>query len=191
MNTTERALQGQTTRLRPFTDDDVQFTYRWFNDPEVLHWLHLSEDPPEMMKSFQAHVERWERIRDDPGRLAWLIETKEGAPIGDIGLMDIHPTHGRADLAISIGEKANWGQGCGTDAIRTLLGFAFGEMELRRVTLITDEDNARAIRCYEKCGFVREGLLRAHRLRHGRPINMIAMGLLREDWDAARRASRP
>ena len=56
-------------------------------------------------------------------------------------------------------------------------------MGLRRVQLITDEDNARGIRCYEKCGFVREGLLRAHRLRYGKPLNMVIMGVLKEEWD--------
>jgi len=55
-------------------------------------------------------------------------------------------------------------------------------MGLRRVGLITDEDNERGIHCYEKCGFVREGLLRAHWLRYAKPVNMVVMGALREDW---------
>jgi RimJ/RimL family protein N-acetyltransferase len=46
------------------------------------------------------------------------------------------------------------------------------------VSLTVDRDNDRAIRCYEKCGFVREGVLRAHRLRFGQPIDMIVMGIL-------------
>ena len=52
------------------------------------------------------------------------------------------------------------------------LGFAFDSLDCRRVTLLVDRDNARAIRAYEKCGFVREGVLREHRLReqtHGPP----------------------
>ena len=176
-------LEGQRLRLRPMRDDDVPLLFGWFNDRDVLHWLHLSEDPPELMGSLDAHRERWERSRDDPSQISWCIETVEGRPIGDIGLLAIHPTHHRAELGITIGVKEYWSRGYGSEAIRTLLRHAFGEMRLRRVQLITDEDNERGIRCYEKCGFVREGLLRAHRLRYGRALNMVIMGVLREEWE--------
>ena len=175
-------LMGGEVRLRPFTDDDVQLLFRWYSDPDVLHWLHLSEDPPAVIQSIEAHRERWERIRDDPRHLSWLIETQDGTPIGQLGLLSVNAAHRRAELGISIGEKEYWGRGYGTDAIRTLLRHAFGEMGMRRVGLITDEDNHRGIRCYEKCGFVREGLLRAHRLRYGQPINMVQMAVMKEEW---------
>jgi RimJ/RimL family protein N-acetyltransferase len=45
-----------------------------------------------------------------------------------------------------------------------------------------DADNQRAIRCFEHCGFSREGLLREHRLRGGQPIDMIAMAVLRHEF---------
>jgi RimJ/RimL family protein N-acetyltransferase len=63
-----------------------------------------------------------------------------------------------------------------------VLGQAFGEMELKRVELTTDEQNLRAIRCYEKCGFVREGLLRQHRLMDGEFGNTVVMAVLRDEW---------
>ncbi len=50
---------------------------------------------------------------------------------------------------------------------------------------MADEDNAPVIRCLEKCGFVREGLLRRHRLRYGEPVDMVVMGLLGEEYRAA------
>ena len=176
-----QTLAGRLVRLRPFTDADVPLLHKWFNDAEVLHWLHLSEDPPEVMQSMEAHRQRWERIRDDPGHLSWVIETKDGTPIGELGLLNVNLVQLRAELGISIGEKEYWERGYGTDAIRVVLRRAFGRMSLRRVQLITDEDNERGIRCYEKCGFVREGLLRAHRLRYGQPINMVQMGVLAGD----------
>jgi len=183
-------LEGQRVRLRPLRDDDVPLLFGWFNDREVLHWLHLSEDPPDLIGSLDAHRERWERIRDDGSQISWCIETTEGRPIGDIGLLAIHSTHHRAELGITIGVKDYWSSGYGTEAIGTLLGYAFGEMGLRRVQLITDEDNARGIRCYEKCGFVREGLLREHRLRYGKPLNMLIMGALKEEWEGKEVGSR-
>jgi ribosomal-protein-alanine N-acetyltransferase len=119
-------------------------------------------------------------MRSDPRQLRWCIETRDGHAIGDLGLVDIHP-HGRAELAVTIGDKEYWGHGYGTDAIRAALQYAFDHLGCRRVYLITDEDNLRAHRCFEKCGFVREGLLRAHRLRYGTPLNMLIMGALRSE----------
>ncbi len=56
------------------------------------------------------------------------------------------------------------------------------DLELNRVELTTDEENARAIRCYEKCGFAREGLLRQHRLIDGKFGNTVVMAVLRAEW---------
>ena len=98
-----------------------------------------------------------------------------------IVLIAVDAMHRRAELGIAIGEKGDWGRGYGTDAIRVILRFAFDVLKLRRVELITDVDNERGIRAYEKCGFVREGVLRAKRLRYGEPLDMLIMAVLRED----------
>jgi len=177
-------LNGERVRLRPLEERDVPLLARWYGDPEVRHWTHLSEDAPHL-RTVQAHRERYQHIRHDPNHVRWCIETKDGKPIGDIGLVDIH-SHGRAELSICIGEKECWSRGYGSEAIRLVLRDAFARLECRRVYLITDEDNLRAHQAFERCGFVREGLLRAHRLRYGRPLNMLIMGVLREEFDSHR-----
>ena len=180
-------LRGESVRLREVEEGDLALLVRWMNDPEVRHWLHHSDRPDATVETVR---ERFGLTDDGFPNLVWMIETAEGRPIGDIGLLAIHPTHHRAELGITIGVKDYWSSGYGTEAIGTLLGYAFGEMGLRRVQLITDEDNARGIRCYEKCGFVREGLLREHRLRYGKPLNMLIMGALKEEWEGKEVGSR-
>lgn len=151
----------------------------WFNDPAVRYWLHQSDRPDATIDAVRAHF--WRPVEE--GRaVAWLIET-ESTPVGTLRLLEIDPNHGRAELAITIGRPDHWGRGLGTDAIQQSLRFAFQDLGLRRVSLITDADNARGIRCYEKCGFVREGVLRRNRLRHGQPLDMLVMAVLREDWE--------
>lgn len=167
-------------RLRPLGLEHAALEARWMADAEVRHWLHRSEDGPEFFT--RAAIERKiGEVLADPTELRFVVETAAGLPIGDVGLLGIHP-HARAELSVKIGERAYWSRGYGGDAIRCLLGFAFGELDLRRVTLIADADNARGIRCYEKCGFRHEGLLRAHRLRYRKPIDMVAMAVLREEF---------
>ena len=178
---TEATLTGRQVTLRPRTFADIPLFVRWYNDPDVRHWLHMSEAPEQ---TYEAERVRFETSSRDNSRMNWIIQTLDGAAIGNVGLLGIDPVHGRAELGISIGEREYWGLGYGTEAIQLLLGFCFRELDLRRIELITDIDNERGIRCYEKCGFKTEGTLRAHRLRYGQPLDMLQMAVLREDWTA-------
>jgi RimJ/RimL family protein N-acetyltransferase len=87
-----------------------------------------------------------------------------------------------AFVGIGIGERAYWGKGYGTDAMKVALRFAFTEINLERVTLNVFEYNPRAIRSYEKAGFKHEGRMRGALLKDGRRWDMIYMGILREEW---------
>jgi RimJ/RimL family protein N-acetyltransferase len=72
-----------------------------------------------------------------------------------------------AEFGIVIGDKNYWSRGYGTDAVTTLTGFGFGELNLQRIWLRVFDFNTRAIRCYEKSGFVLEGRLRRHHYHAG------------------------
>ena len=73
-------------------------------------------------------------------------------------------------------------KGYGTDTLHALLRFLFLKMNLNRVQLDTWSGNTRAIRAYEKCGFVLEGRLRQNEYIDGQYHDTILMGLLREDY---------
>jgi len=177
----EAVLEAATVHLRPVEERDLPLCVRWSNDPDVRHWLHRSERP---LSTLELEREWHEQRLRNPSWAEWCIETADGRPIGVVRLRGIDEAQGRAEMGVYIGETDSWSRGYGTDAIRRVLRYAFGELGLRRVWLITDADNARGIRCYQKCGFVQEGFLRGHRLRYGRPLDMLAMGVLREEWEA-------
>jgi RimJ/RimL family protein N-acetyltransferase len=167
------------TRLRAIREDDLALLVRWLNDPEVRHWLHYSERPDATVESVRV---RYGLEQAGLPNLVWIIETLEGRPVGHVGLLDVDPHHFRVELAITIGEKDAWSRGYGTDAIRAVLRHAFEDLGLRRIDLHTDADNARGIRCYKKCGFVHEGVMRERRLRYGKPLDMVVMGALKDEW---------
>ena len=174
-------IPGKSIRLRPIERDDLPRFVTWFGDPEVRRHLSI------YLPFSQAQEERWfegllERIERQQA-VVLCIETLDGTPIGTIGLHAINWKDRAAELGISIGEKAYWSQGYGTDAIRTLLGLAFGEMNLHRVSLRVDADNARAIRCYEKAGFQREGTLRDNVFRESGYHDQHIMSILHTEFD--------
>jgi RimJ/RimL family protein N-acetyltransferase len=172
-------LEGEEVRLRPVEEGDLPHFVTWLEDMDVRRWLAMSEMPPPTLES---EHEWYQERKQDPSCVIWCIESEEGLPIGDVGLGLIDKTHKRAELGIFIGDKTFWGRGLGPDAIHRVLRYAFEELTLRRVQLHVDEDNLRGIRCYEKCGFVREGLLRDHRLREEQPVNEVVMAVLRDEF---------
>jgi diamine N-acetyltransferase len=171
-------ILGQKIRLRAIERNDIPAFVRWFNDPEVRQYLEM------YLPMSQAQEENWfeTQLDDDSGRI-FGIETLDGALLGNIGLHRINWKDRFAELGIVIGERPFWSQGYGTDAIRTLLRFAFRQMNLHRVFLRVFEYNQRAMRCYEKCGFKLEGRLRQAHFHAGRYHDVVIMGILQEEFN--------
>ena len=85
-------------------------------------------------------------------------------------------------MGITIGDKDFWGRGYGRAAVRLLLRYAFMLRNLRRVWREVHAENERAVRAYKACGFVEEGRLREQAWLDGRYVDMVYMGVLREEW---------
>lgn len=175
-------IVGEKVRLRPIERDDLPRYVEWFADPEVRRHLalYLPFSLAQEERWFENLLERLERRED----VVLAIETAEGVHIGNVGLHRIGWRNRNAELGIAIGERSYWNQGYGTDAIRTLLGLAFREMNLHRVFLRVDADNARGIRCYEKAGFRREGVLREAVFKEGAYHNQYIMSILQSEFEA-------
>jgi RimJ/RimL family protein N-acetyltransferase len=151
---------------------------KWINDPEVTQWLKVNPPlSPEMERDWVDSLQR-------EGRMTFTILTKEGTPIGNMGLEEVSWRYKRASMGIMIGEKEYWGKGYGTDAITTLLRYSFEELGMRRVDLVTDSDNVRAQKAYCKCGFREEGVLRQSRSKNGRVVDDVLMSILSTEWFA-------
>lgn len=170
------SIQGEKIRLRAIERSDIPAFVCWFNDPEVTQYLLM------YMPMSLAQEEHWfEAQLDDRDRSIFGIETAEGTLIGNIGLHDINWKDRKATLGITIGAKEYWGQGYGTDAIRTLLRFCFQQMNLHRISLSVWDYNSRAMRCYEKCGFQVEGRLRQAHFHDGQYHDEIIMAILENE----------
>ncbi len=75
------------------------------------------------------------------------------------------------------------GQGFGTRLLSRALDWLYTETETNRVDLDLFVENERALRTYEKLGFIVEGRLRDyHRSVDGRIRDALIMSILRKDW---------
>ena len=58
----------------------------------------------------------------------------------------------------------------------------FEELGLNRIYLFTEEENIVAQKLFERIGFVKEGTLHKDILSHGKYVNRLLYGFLKEDW---------
>ncbi len=174
-------LTGRLVRLRAHAPSDLDAAFRWINDTEVTRTLVARY--PMSAQAGAAWLEQVSagdaRHRDDVG---FAIDTLEGRYIGNCDILRVSWENRTAEVGIMIGEKDCWDKGYGSDAMRTMLRFAFGEMNLHRIELWVLDFNARAIAAYRKCGFVEEGRRRSAWFSEGGYHDSVVMGILREEF---------
>jgi RimJ/RimL family protein N-acetyltransferase len=171
-------LIGSTIYLRPLERDDAARLVPWVNDNEITRQLLLYR--PMNLKDEQDFIDRLTGSEDQIA--LGIVARDEDRLIGVCGLHRLDWRNRHAAFGIFIGVQDAWGKGHGAEATRLVVEYAFKTLNLQRVWLHVNEDNSRAIRCYEKVGFQREGLLRREHYRDGRYGNTVVMGILCDEW---------
>jgi RimJ/RimL family protein N-acetyltransferase len=168
----------ETKRLvmRAVEPEDAGFLADLFNDANAVE----SGAPHDLVYPLSKEMEE-EWISRTAGRVDeahMVVEKRKGRdPIGVISVNHIDGRNASAAIWISLLEES-WDNGFGTEAVRGAARFMFDKLNIRRVWLRVDEENARAIRCFEKCGFALEGVLREDHVRGGSWKNSLVMSLL-------------
>ena len=130
--------------LTPLVAEDGEALRRIHVTPEVSQWWDLPDDdfPLDEPESTRFTI----RYGDE---IAGLIQYAE----------ELEPKYRSASIDIFV---APWlhGNGIGTEAIRQVLHILLEERGHHRVTIDPAVDNHAAVRCYEKAGFERVGVMR-------------------------------
>lgn len=141
------ALVGTRVVLRPIVETDASALREMRAAPEVEVWWGLAD-------------ERWP-LDDDPDITALAVET-EGEVAGYIQFTEENdPDCRHAGIDLFLGPR-HLGRGLGTDALRTLIRHLVEDRGHHRLTIDPAVDNEAAIRCYEKVGFYRVGMMHAY-----------------------------
>jgi RimJ/RimL family protein N-acetyltransferase len=171
-------LNGSLVRLGPVDLTEAPDVFaRWRNDTE---YLRLLGDP--VLPMLAATIRRRSETFEPGNSYRFLIYTLDNNHL--IGFISLWMSHADRDawIGIGIGDAANRGKGYGTDAMRVVLRYIFEELEMDRASLGVFVDNVRAVRAYQRAGFVVEGRQREEVLRDGRRWDTLIMGILRRDW---------
>jgi RimJ/RimL family protein N-acetyltransferase len=170
-------IAGEHVILRAFEREDGERCYRWMNDPNIVRTLK-SRYPI----AFQNEIEWLDRaMHPDGTERHFAIERKEDrAHIGNASIHDIEWVSRTAAFGLFIGEPSAWNKGFGADSIRTLVRFAFEEMNLQKLRINVFDYNERAKHILEAHGFVQEGRLRREFYREGSYHDIVILSTFRE-----------
>ena len=185
-------LIGQRIRLRAAEKTDIDLFLTWVNDPEVTENLML------VSPMSRVEEEQWydHMISQPPSEHVNVIEAKVNddpetwQPIGTCQFITIDWRNRSGEVGIMIGEKSFWDRGYGSETLCLLLEHGFNILNLHRVWLQVYEKNQRAIRAYEKAGFVHEGKYRQGHYQHGRYYDVYLMSVLKGEWRSADSSDR-
>lgn len=173
-------LRGERTYLRPAERIDIPMFVQWFTDLRTTRTL-LFFAPMSTVSE-----EAWfTQMAEHHGRDRWhfvICRLEDDRPVGGIDLHDVDARNGSASFGIAIGDPADTGQGYGSDALRTLLGFGFGQLRLERIELEVYDFNDPARRMYERVGFRHEGTSRHALYTDGAFHDVHRMAILRDEW---------
>ncbi len=170
-------ITGSQIALVPLTLADLPILWRWIN-----HRDQVLLNAPYKPVSEQQHHAWFEAIQQRQDVVIFGIRLlKTGKLIGSCQLHNINSIHRIAELQIRLGEVSERNHGHGSQAVRLLLDFGFTDLNLHRVYLHVFSTNASAIRMYEKVGFVQEGILRKAAHINGKYVDVVLMGILRDD----------
>jgi len=177
-------IYSDRIRLRAAERTDLPRFVEWLNDPEVRAGLamHLPFSLAEEEVWFEAMIKR------PPSEHVLVIEVRNEkfsdnwTAIGTCSFQEIDWRIRKAEVGIVIGEKGFWNKGYGTETMRLLLQHGFNTLNLNRIALRVFSSNPRAIRAYEKAGFMVDGHLRQAAYKDGQYLDEIIMSVLREEW---------
>ena len=139
---------------------------------------------PGLLQVPHANVELWQHrlntppVAGSPDLL--LLAERDGKVLGSAGLHPVSAQLRRRHammLGISVSAAAQ-GQGVGHALMTALLDYADNWAQVLRIELTVFHDNERAVRLYERHGFVHEGRMKAYAMRNGEYVDTLAMARL-------------
>jgi RimJ/RimL family protein N-acetyltransferase len=173
-------LRGELVWLRASSRADFAEDVAAINHPDTGPNLGLK-----MPVSPDGAAEFTQKALSQQGKTLYsftICPLGETRGIGNVTLRDVDRENGNAELTIVILDRAYQGRGYGTDALRCVMDFGFGELRLERIYLHVFDFNARARRSYEKAGFAVDATLRHARFHHGAHHDVLVMSILRDEW---------
>jgi RimJ/RimL family protein N-acetyltransferase len=169
-------LADDVVVLRPWRESDVPAQLDAFGDPlfrRFSDWAPQAEvDARRRLGEQEAARQRGVQVQ-----LAMVEPHDHDVMLGGASLNDVDQEQRRASVGYWLAPEAR-GRGVATHAVRLIARWAFEDLRLQRLELTCGPDNQASQRVAQRCGFVREGVLRSHMRFKGGRRDTVVFGLL-------------
>jgi RimJ/RimL family protein N-acetyltransferase len=165
-------------RLVPLAETHVGDIAELLGDSEVLRFTRVPEPPPPDFA--RQWVARYEAGRRDGTCDGFAAVDADGRFLGLALVPEIDRVGRELELGYIVAAHAR-GQGVATEVLRQLTDWAFAEVGAERIALIINADNPASERVAERCGYVREGVMRSIHQKQGIRVDAALWSLLPSD----------
>ena len=170
----ELLLLSKRLEIGVLSPDDITVTYlNALNEDEIVGLTEARHQHWNI-----ANVKRYIDNSNKPGEsILFQVSLKQiDKHIGNIRLFNFHEVHNRAELSFLFYDMEEWGKGYATEALDTVVNYAFESLKLHRIHADYYELNVRSARVFEKLGFEIEGTYRDHFLLDDMYIDSVRVG---------------
>jgi aminoglycoside 6'-N-acetyltransferase-1b len=154
---------NDSVTLRLMTEHDLAMLYEWLNRSHIVEWWGGEEAPTtlaDVQEQYLPSVLAQESVTP-------YIAMLNGEPIGYAqsyvalgsgdGWWEEETDPGVRGIDQLLANASQLGKGLGTKLVRALVELLFNDPEVTKIQTDPSPSNLRAIRCYEKAGFERQG----------------------------------
>jgi RimJ/RimL family protein N-acetyltransferase len=158
-------LSDGTIRLEPLAAEHLEGLAALGRDVDVQRFTYV---PSPWVDGFErTWLQRYEQGHKDGTRAGFaIVDEAHGTFLGLAALVQVDREGREAEAGYIVAPRAR-GRGLAGRALGLLTEWALGELGLERVELRITADNVASMRVAERCGFVREGVLRSVHLKQG------------------------
>lgn len=170
-------IYGEKVLLRAIEPGDNALLLEMINDPDTERMLGGASFP--VSKVGQA---KWLDDQMSGNNILRCIVADRNAPeqgLGTVILSDIDQKNGVAQVHVKLAASGR-GKGYGTDTLKALVNYAFMQMRLHCVYAHVLSYNEPSQKLFQKCGFQKEGVLRARVFKDGSYVDIISYSILNE-----------
>lgn len=171
-------------RLEYFKKDDFTQLMEWITEEQVMiNWAGSLFRFPLTENSLDWYLENSNNPATSDVLIYKAIDSLTNISVGHISLGSINRSEGSARISrVLVGNTTQRGRGICQGMIKAVLKIGFEEVKLHRIALGVYDFNTAAIQCYEKTGFIKEGLLRDVKKIGDEYWNLFEMSILEDEW---------
>lgn len=164
---------GEKVLLRAIEVDDCEMLITLINDPEIEYLLGGWSYPV----SKYTQKKWFDELSQETNTLRLTIDAN-GQAIGTAILSNIDYKNGNAEIHIKLLQDKYGGKGYGTDAVYSLTRYAFQELRLHCIYAKVNMDNIISQKMFEKCGYMKEGIMRQRLFKRGKYVDIVMFSLM-------------